>query len=46
MTNPLMDDTEFEEIKKLVREARFICKNCGRSARYEENLCNPIPLGA
>jgi hypothetical protein len=44
MTNPLMDNTEFEGIKELARGAEFICKNCGRSAKHEENLCNPLPL--
>jgi len=44
MTNPLMDETDLDEIKKLVRNARFICKNCGRAAKDEENLCNPVSL--
>jgi hypothetical protein len=44
MTNPLMDDTDLDEIKKLVRDAQFICKNCGRTAKSEENLCNPVSL--
>jgi hypothetical protein len=28
-------------IKELVKDAQFYCKNCGRAARSEENLCNP-----
>ena len=29
------------KIKALVKDAEFYCKNCGRAARQEENLCNP-----
>jgi hypothetical protein len=28
-------------IKELVKDAQFYCKNCGRAAREEGNLCNP-----
>jgi len=27
-------------IKEIVKDARFYCKNCGRAAHSEENLCN------
>lgn len=37
-----MDD--LEKIKKLVKDAEFVCKNCGRAAKDEENLCNPSKL--
>jgi hypothetical protein len=37
-----MDD--LEKIKKLVKDAEYVCKNCGRSAKDEENLCNPTKL--
>ena len=30
--------------KKLVKDAKFICKKCGRAAAKEENLCDPVPL--
>ncbi len=26
---------------KLVNEARFVCKKCGRVAKDEDNLCKP-----
>ena len=35
-------DTEF--FKKLIRPAAHFCKNCGRSAVREKNLCNPEKL--
>ena len=28
-------------IKEIVKDSRFYCKNCGRAAHSEENLCNP-----
>jgi hypothetical protein len=31
----------FNDYKELVKNARFVCKNCGRSAGNEENLCRP-----
>lgn len=34
----------FEEIKKLTRNPKFICFNCGRVADCERNVCNPMPL--
>ena len=33
-----------EQVKELVREPNFICKQCGRVANKEENLCQPTPL--
>ncbi len=29
---------------KLISPAKFFCKNCGRSAVGENNLCNPEKL--
>ena len=34
----------FDEIKKLTRNPKAICFNCGRVADSENNLCNPMPL--
>jgi hypothetical protein len=31
----------FNDYKELIRNAKFVCKNCGRSAANEENLCKP-----
>ena len=36
--------THTEEFIKLIQPARFFCKNCGRSAVSDNNLCNPEEL--
>lgn len=33
-----------EEVKELVRDSKFLCRKCGRTAVNEENLCEPVPL--
>jgi len=35
---------EFEKIKRLAGQPRFICFNCGRVADEKCNLCNPMSL--
>jgi len=35
---------DLKMIKNLVKDAKFICKKCGRAAAKEENLCEPTPL--
>ena len=35
---------EFEEIKQITKDPKFICFNCGRVANSQDNLCNPMPL--
>ena len=37
-------ETNTEEFVKLIRPAQYFCKNCGRSAVSENNLCNPEDL--
>ena len=32
------------DFKELVREAKFICKKCGRAATEKEYLCEPEKL--
>jgi hypothetical protein len=34
----------FEDYKKLVKGGKFICKDCGRVAAEEKNLCAPEKL--
>lgn len=33
-----------DEYKAMVKDARFRCRQCGRTARNAENLCKPDPL--
>ena len=33
-----------DEYKKLVKDPKFVCKNCGRAAASEKNLCNAEKL--
>jgi len=33
-----------KEYKKLVCDARFVCKKCGRAAKDAERLCKPVSL--
>jgi hypothetical protein len=33
-----------EEYKQLVRNPKFLCKNCGRVAASQGNLCRPVEL--
>jgi len=37
-------ETPIEELKQIVSGAQYICKNCGRAAAKEENLCAPEKL--
>jgi len=32
------------KFKKLVKDARYFCRKCGRSARQKRNLCKPEAL--
>ena len=33
-----------EDYKPLVKNAKFLCRKCGRTAAKEENLCEPTKL--
>ena len=33
-----------KEYKQLVKNPEFLCKNCGRVAANEKNLCKPVKL--
>lgn len=33
-----------DEYKDLVRDSKFMCKNCGRTASDKSNLCEPVKL--
>lgn len=36
--------SNLEDYKGLVRNPKHVCKNCGRAAADEKNLCNPEKL--
>ena len=36
--------SNLEEYKKLVKEAQYVCQNCGRTAASADNLCKPEKL--
>jgi len=40
----LVSQKNFEAIKQLVKDPKFLCFNCGRVADSEKNLCNPMPI--
>jgi hypothetical protein len=31
----------FNDYKQLVKDAKFVCKKCGRGAHSDTNLCEP-----
>ena len=37
-------DRDLDRIKKLVKDAKYYCKNCGRAAHDKGNLCNPAKI--
>jgi hypothetical protein len=37
-------ESNLEDYKTLVKDPKFICKNCGRVAASDKNLCNPASL--
>lgn len=36
--------SDLDEYSKLVRDAKFICRKCGRAAAGEKSLCKPASL--
>ena len=36
--------TDISKLKEIVKDPKFICKNCARVAADKENLCNPVKL--
>ena len=35
---------DLKQLKPLVRDAKFICRDCGRAAASAKNLCSPKKL--
>jgi hypothetical protein len=44
LCNLVAEGTDLSDYKDLVRNSKFVCRNCGRSAGRAENLCDPVPL--
>jgi len=38
-------EDDFEFVRSLVRDPKFICKKCGRVANEENRICKPKSLG-
>jgi hypothetical protein len=37
-------ESNLKDFKELVKDAKFVCKKCGRSADSDENLCKPTKI--
>ncbi len=37
-------DSNLEDYKKLIKDAKFLCKTCGRNADAKECLCRPVKI--
>ena len=37
-------ERDLDRIKKLVKDTKYFCKNCGRAAHDKGNLCNPSKI--
>lgn len=44
MCDLMADKAAFETVKEAAKNARFICKACGRAAGEIESLCDPVSL--
>lgn len=38
----IVDD--LEELAEIVRDPRYVCRKCARSAHKDKHLCKPMPL--
>jgi|WetSurMetagenome_2_1015567.scaffolds.fasta_scaffold1259495_2 hypothetical protein len=34
-------DSGLKELKSLIKDSKFVCRDCGRAATSEESLCKP-----
>ncbi len=44
LVNLGIQDRELAKYKKLVEDAKYMCKKCGRVAAKPRNLCKPVKL--
>jgi hypothetical protein len=40
----LSPESDSNELKLITKERNYVCKQCGRSASHQENLCQPEKL--
>jgi hypothetical protein len=40
----LSPDSGSGELKRVIRDHTYVCKQCGNSASHQENLCQPEKL--
>lgn len=45
LSNIGMPQSDTAGYKELVKNAKYLCKACGRVAADEKNLCKPVKLG-
>ena len=38
------EGAKIEEYMSLIKDGKFVCKTCGRTAAKKENLCEPTPI--
>ncbi|WP_176720463.1 hypothetical protein [Desulfuribacillus stibiiarsenatis] len=34
----------FDDYVELIKEPKYVCKKCGRTAHKEKNLCKPVKI--
>ena len=44
LNNLGFQNSNLEDFKELIKNPKFFCKNCGRAAAQEKNLCKPQEL--
>jgi len=44
LVNMGYNETNPKEFKELVKNAKFVCRKCGRAANSSDNLCRPVKI--
>ena len=37
-------DNDLQQIREIIKDARYFCRKCGRSANDAEHLCKPLEI--
>ncbi len=40
----IVANRDMGRVKELVKDSKFFCKNCGRTAHIADSLCNPSKI--